>query len=69
MQMRQVQSSNVQAVGYYPASQELRITFRSGPTYKYANVPESVYRSMMRSASIGQFVATVLKPGYKATKL
>jgi len=68
MEMRPVSSRNVAAVGYDPATQELRVRFNSGATYSYRGVPESTYRAMMRSGSIGSFIAAHVKAQFPFSK-
>jgi hypothetical protein len=57
-----VQSSNIQALGYLPNTQDLYVRFTvrgrpgsEGPLYKYTNVPAGVFSRFMRSASKGRF--------------
>jgi len=47
MQMTGVVSENVRAVGYDAVSRTLRVEFRSGGTYDYFNVDESLYRQLL----------------------
>lgn len=55
MRMVPVDSSNLSAVGYDPVSKILRISFRSGSTYDYFDVPENIYTGLMNSTSKGQY--------------
>ena len=40
---------------YDAARRELRVTFQSGRSYIYQNVPEDTYRAMRRTLSKGAF--------------
>ena len=65
MTLTPVSSSNIAAVGYDKESQTLGIEFRSGGTYEYFDVPESVYESFIQSASLGKFFQTELRGRYR----
>jgi hypothetical protein len=54
-EMTPVQSSNLAAVGYDAASQELTIEFQNGQTYIYDGVDEATYRALMSAPSLGSF--------------
>lgn len=47
MNMVPVVSDNVAYVGYDYATQVLRLTFRSGGTYDYFDVPAFLYEAML----------------------
>lgn len=51
-----VQSSNVVAIGYDPASRTARVRFRNGATYRYADVPPELHESIMKADSVGAAV-------------
>ena len=53
--MTPVASSNLAAVGYDSASQQLYIQFHSGGTYVYSGVTDDLYQSLMAAASKGSF--------------
>jgi hypothetical protein len=50
-----VNSSNLVSVGYDAAAQTLEVEFQSGNIYKYFDVPETVYQSLMTADSKGEF--------------
>lgn len=50
-----VNSSNLVSVGYDAAAQTLEVEFQSGNIYKYFDVPESTYQSLMTADSKGEF--------------
>ena len=65
MQMIEVESSSIEAIGYDPNTQELRVKFLSGPAiYAYQDVPPTVNAELMAAKSKGQFVATRIKDAY-----
>ncbi len=65
-----VSSSNLQAVGYDPATRTLEIEFLNGGLYSYSGVPASVHASLMAASSHGSyFDSNIKKGGYPYTKL
>jgi hypothetical protein len=56
MQMIDVESSMLSAVGYDPATQTLRALFNSGKTYDYFEVPQEVYDQLIESDSKGHYM-------------
>jgi len=48
-------SSNIMAIGYHNESRELRVQFKGGKTYAYADVPPETHMSLMTSESKGGF--------------
>ena len=65
-----VDSSNVEAIGYDPATRELHVRFvKSGETYVYYEVEEWVFEDFKRSDSKGTFLNTVIKVQYRFGKL
>ena len=69
MELKKVHSSNVAAVGYDPSTQILRVEFKSGGSYDYANV-DPVHAAQIQSApSIGGYIARHIKPHHKATRV
>lgn len=63
-----VQSSNIEAVGYDPATQTQRVRFKDGAEYDYHGVPEERHHAMMKAESIGGHHAIYIKARHKATK-
>ena len=51
MQMIDIESSMLSAVGYDPATQTLRALFNRGKTYDYFEVPQQVYDQLIESDS------------------
>lgn len=67
--MTPVQSSNIQAVGYDPATSTIQVQFMSGSTFSYAGVPQETYDGLMASASKGKFFFNEIKGKYAGQKL
>lgn len=61
IEMKPVQSNNVKSVGYDPGEKALHIHFRKGGNYVYKDVPESTYRELLGSQSIGKYLAGSIK--------
>lgn len=57
------QSSAVRGYSYDPSSQALTVTFKSGQTYRYKDVPEEVHRALNRSKSVGTTIHKRVKAG------
>lgn len=68
-QFTQHVSSNVTCSAYDPDKRVLRVTFNSGATYDYVNVPPEVRDLMLQAESVGSFIAKSIKPVYTFTKL
>lgn len=56
-----VQSSNIAAVGYDPATAELEIEFAAGGLYRYADVPADKYQQLIAAESVGSHFAANIK--------
>lgn len=71
MEMKPVESSLITAIGYDEATETLRIEFKSGGAYEYANVPKHVHEDMLASESVGKFFLRRIKgnPEYLFTKV
>ncbi len=69
-EMHFVDSSNVEAIGYDSATQELHVRFlRSGETYVYYAVEEWVFQEFMQADSKGTYLNTNIKDRYQFGKL
>lgn len=55
MEMHNVSSKTIQAVGYDANSQILQIKFRGGGLYRYFGVPVSVFDSFINAESLGRY--------------
>jgi hypothetical protein len=63
MIMQRVSSSNLVAVGYDDSTNTLFIQFKNG-TYKYFDVPQNIYRSLLNASSKGEYHAAYIKDSY-----
>lgn len=63
-----VNSSNVAEVGYEAATMTLEVAFCNGTVYQYFDVPEAVYKELMRAESIGKFLNAHIKNSYRYAK-
>jgi len=65
-----VDSSNIEAIGYDSANQELHVRFsKSGETYIYYTVEEWVFDEFKRADSKGIYLNTNIKNRYEFGKL
>jgi len=53
--MHRVISSNLALAGYDKENQKMRVSFHTGKTYEYDNVPEEVYKGIFTSDSPGLY--------------
>ena len=68
--MEFVASSNIEAIGYDPDSQELHVRFlKSGETYVYYDVEEWVFQEFMQAGSKGSYLHANIKSRYRCDKL
>ena len=56
-----VESSNLAAIGYDPATQTLQVDFKSGKRFQYAGVPAEVFAEFEKAESVGKFFNGVIK--------
>lgn len=64
-----VDSSSVASISYDQRAATLEVEFRNGGVYRYFEVPEGVYRELMAADSVGRYLNTVIKRGYRCVKL
>lgn len=64
-----VDSSNIEAIGHDPDSLELHVSFRSGDTYVYYDVPSVVFDAFLSAPSKGSFLNREIKPVFRFGKL
>lgn len=68
--MQYVESSNIEAIGYDAANQELHVRFlKSGETYVYYAVDEWVFVELMQADSKGKYLNANIKHNYQTGKL
>lgn len=57
-------SSNIESFSYDKDTETLSITFKSGATYDYFNVPPSAHRSFQSAGSYGEHFARHIRGRY-----
>lgn len=62
--MPTLSSSNLRSCDYDAQTQILSITFHSGRTYRYADVPEDTYQSLLNAPSAGKYFNSAIKDVY-----
>lgn len=69
-EMRFVHSTSLEASGYDPVTRELFVRFlKSGLTYVYIDVDESVFDEFFRADSKGSYYNRQIKPAYQYRQL
>lgn len=63
-----VSSSNIEAIGYNPDYQILRIWFLNGTVYDYQNVPAIEFEALRYAPSVGVYLNKNIKGAYSYTK-
>ncbi len=63
--MTACKSSNISHHGYDATSKTLAITFSSGATYHYDNVPQEKIDALGKAKSVGGFFATDIRNAFK----
>jgi KTSC domain len=61
-----VKSSNLKTIAY--DGKTLRVTFASGQTWNYAEVPEHVHKELLGAESKGSYFARMIRDKYKGAK-
>lgn len=64
-----VESSLIQAVDYKPEERTLEVSFTSGATYRYDNVPQEVYDELLAADSKGRYFRQHIIGSYPTEKL
>ena len=68
--MQDVESSNIAAIGYDQEAQELHVLFKGRPTvYVYQDVPRELFNAMLCADSQGAYFNRMIKGTYEFTKL
>ena len=70
IEMKEVESSNIKAIGYDPEENRLYVEFLSnGNVYMYADVSQEVFDGLMSSDSHGKYLARNVKNNYVTTRV
>lgn len=62
--MPALNSSNLASADFDEDTGTMTITFRSGATYSYRNVPKDTYESLISASSPGQFFSRNIRNSY-----
>ena len=68
VEMTYVDSSNIEAVGYDDAAEELHVRFLTGATYVYHGVPRHIFDDLVAAPSKGSFLNREVKGVYAFAK-
>ena len=69
VEMINVSSSTIEAIGYEVGNKKLHIKFLSTEMYVYQGVPKIIHARLMRAPSKGTFLAEEIKDKYKYTEV
>lgn len=64
-----VASSSIRSVGYEDEESALEIEFQSGGVYRYADVPDEVYRGLLSASSHGRYFHDEIRGEYEYRRL
>ena len=64
-----VTSSYIDAIAYNEDTQELRVQFKSGVTWRYMDVPPAVHVSLLISESTGKYFAKEVRGVFSGRKI
>ena len=65
MEMINVRSSAIRAVGYDPATRRMRIAFSEGKTYDFCGVPEHIFNGLLAASSKGTYYNNHIRDRYQ----
>lgn len=68
MQHQNIKSSTIDAFEYDPAAKRLDVTFKSGGTYSYNDVPPETYLDFCQAESHGKHFAAHVRGKYSTVK-
>lgn len=69
MERQQVNSSEIQSIGFEPLKRTLEIEFTTGEIIQYYNVPEKIYQGLMRTESHFKYFNALIKNFYKSCRV
>ena len=69
MEVRKVNSSNIDQIGYDASKKVLRVVFKSGKVYDYSNVDEQTYNSLQLSSSKGQYFNNIIRSNFEFRRI
>ena len=59
-----LQSETIPSASYDPETETLELTFSSGGTYTFENVPENIFEGLQQAGSPGSFYHQQIKGRY-----
>jgi len=62
-------SANISRVGYHPKDKMLEVTFTSGKTYRYEQVPKALHEGMLTAKSVGGFFQANVRDKFKTVEV
>ena len=62
-----VDSSNLEAIGYHGSARELRVRFKGGKCYSYADVSPELHMAFMQSKSKGGFFHNTIRGKFETS--
>lgn len=62
-------STQISETAWDKDSGTLSVTFKTGATYEYFNVPEGVWADMLTAESVGKYLNAVVKGNYEFEKV
>lgn len=65
MEMYQVKSTAMNAIGYDAATMKMTIIFKQGDAYDFCRVPSTVFQQLLSSPSKGKFYDRHIKDKYR----
>lgn len=69
MERRKVTSTNIASVGYDATTGTLEVEYHGGGTYRYFDVPEETYTTLMAAPSIGRAVRDIIVGQFRYEKV
>lgn len=69
MEMQNVESSNIEAVGYDEDNSTLQVEFKNGGTYQYFDVPLHIFEELRDADSVGKYLAYSIKGSFRYSKV
>ena len=65
----QVDSSNLNSIGYDVKTKILEIQFNEGSIYQYYQVPQEIYVGLMKAESHGQYFSALIRGAFESSKI
>jgi hypothetical protein len=69
MQMQEVKSSQIRAVGYDPNTSTMQVEFSNGARYTYHGVESHQHRALMHAESIGTYFHKHIRGRHRHEKI